>query len=151
GRLGHAVRVGCRVLSRPGDSLARGVDFEAWARSGWIDLLVPCNFFGSVDFNLPYAEWRRRVDACSRRGGRRVVVVPGLDNGLVENGRRRRLTLAEYAVFADRMYRQGAPGVYLFNAFDNDGEVYSSLVGEGLPPDLCAERAKGVAVPDGYD
>ncbi len=148
-RLGHPVRVGVRVSSRPEEARRRGTDFETWARKGWIDWLVPCNFWVSVDFNLPYAEWARLVSAANPN----VLVVPGLDGGAVQDGRRHLLSLGEYAVFADRMYRQGAPGIYLFNLFDSerDSGVWDSILAEGLSPDIVAERAKGVAVSDVHD
>jgi len=144
-RLGHKVLVGARVSSRPETAIARGTDFATWARKGWIDWLVPCNFWRCADFNLPYAEWARLVD------GTGVTVVPGLDNGLVVNGRRRGHNVGEYSLFADRMYRQGAPGIYLFNPFDNKPEVWKALVSEGLPPSLVAMRAKGVTATDEHD
>ena len=80
-----------------------------------------------------------------------MTVVPGLDNGLVVNGRRRGHNVGEYSLFADRMYRQGAPGIYLFNPFDNKPEVWKALVSEGLPPSLVAMRAKGVTATDEHD
>jgi hypothetical protein len=148
-RLGHRVRVGARVSSRPEAARARGTDFESWARKGWIDWLVPSNFWWSVDFNLPYAEWARLIQSANSD----VLVIPGLDGGAAVNGERHFLSLGEYAVFADRMYRQGAPGIYLFNLFDTPKEsgVWDAILSEGLPPDLVAERARGIAVTDVHD
>ena len=148
-RLGHRVRVGARVSSRPEAARARGTDFETWARKGWIDWLVPCNFWWSVDFNLPYAEWARLVQNANSE----VLVIPGLDGGAAVNGKRHILSLGEYAVFADRMYRQGAPGIYLFNLFDTPKEsgVWDAILSEGLPSRLVAERARGVTVTDIHD
>lgn len=148
-RLGHRVSVGARVLSRPEDALARGTDFVKWVREGWIDWLVPCNFWGSVDFNLPYAEWARLVGEANQE----VLVVPGCDSGAAENGRRHCLSLAEYSVFADRMYRQGAGGLYLFNLFDlpKESGVWDAIVREGLPPEAVAARAQGVHVTEEYN
>ncbi len=148
-RLGHPVRVGARVSSRPEKARVRGTDFETWARKGWIDWLVPSNFWWSVDFNLPYAEWARLLKAANPE----VVVVPGLDGGAAVDGQRHFLSLGEYSVFADRMYRQGAPGIYLFNLFDceKDSGVWDAILAEGLPPELVAERAKGVVVTDVHD
>ena len=148
-RLGHPVLVGARVSSRPETARARGTDFEKWARAGWIDWLVPCNMWWSVDFNLPYAEWARLLKAANPR----VRVVPGLDGGAATDGKRHFLSLGEYAAFADRMYRQGASGIYLFNLFDSPKEsgVWDAILSEGLPPDRVAEYARGVAVTDEHD
>lgn len=149
-RLGHPVRVGVRVPSRPDDSLTLGMDFLTWAKNGWVDWIVPCNYVFMVDFGLPYAEWARRV----REVNPAVTVLPGMDVQ-VRTPKIRLVTLAEYAVFADRVYRQGAPGVYLFNPHSqypvSGGSVWRSLVDEGLPPALVAECARGVEVSAGYD
>lgn len=130
-RLGRKVMVGVRVSSRPETAHARGTDFETWARGGWVDWIVPCNFFQNVDFGLPYAEWARLVADVNPN----VLVVPGLDNGVMDGGRRRTLTSGEYAAFASAMYRQGAPGIYVFNPFDNTPAVWESLISNGLPPE----------------
>lgn len=148
-RLGHPVRVAARVISRPDGARRRGTDFVRWAREGWADWIIPCNKWYSTDFNLPYAAWASLV----RDANPKALVVPGTDNGFRKTTYRVPLSMAEYSLFADRMYREGAPGIYLFNAFDHKPEsgVWQTLVTEGLPPDRVAEKAKGVTVPDYTD
>ncbi len=85
-----------------------------------------------------------------RRDGWRISEVWRFSENVV-NGRRRGHNVGQYSLFADRMYRQGAPGIYLFNPFDNKPEVWKSLVSEGLPPSLVAMRAKGVTATDEHD
>lgn len=79
-----------------------------------------------------------------------VTIVPGTDNGIVENRKRRPLTLGEYALFADRVYKAGAPGVYLFNLFDHPKEsgVWQAVVGQGLTPGFVRTAARTVTSVD---
>ena len=142
-RLSHPVRLGVRVPTRPEAARATGLDVAKWCASGWVDWVVPCNFFQSVDFDLPFAEWTKVVAGAARP----VTVLPGLDNGIVVNGKRRALTFDEYAAFAHRMYGQGANGVYVFNIFDlpkEDG-VRAALLTKGLPKDAVAAMAATAA------
>lgn len=120
---GHAVRVGVRVESRPDAAVELGTDAVAWAKEGLVDWIVPCNFFLSVDFDLPVAEWKRLLGPAAKR----TLLVAGMDAGKVvwddANDRwsgRRQLTVGEYCGFADRMYGRGADGISVFNLFTYD-------------------------------
>lgn len=143
-RLGHPVLVSVRVPSRPEESLRRGMDFETWAKKKWIDWLIPCNFWASVDFALPFAEWKTRVAALNPS----VFVLPGLDSGVQvkTDGRlspRRTLTFDEYRLFAKLRQAEGAPGLYLFNPFDTPFSVWQDLLNRGLAP----ETVRDVTIP----
>lgn len=145
-RWGHAVRVGVRVDSDPDAALARGTDAFAWARDGSVDLVVPCNFFESVDFQLPYADWRARMDGVNPI----VRIVPGLDSGVVLPGEKRRfLTIDEYCGWANRQYSQGARGIYLFNLFTHplSSGVMQFVLKNGLGPEIVEAHAQ--SVPEG--
>jgi len=142
-RLGHPVRVGVRVDSDPKAALGHGTDPFAWAAQGSVDLVVPCNFYFSADFDLPLGEWTSRLAAANPR----VRVIPGTDNGLVEEGKQRRvLTLDEYCGWADRMNARGGKGVYLFNfmLYPRDGEVWKFFIANGFGPEAIADHAKSV-------
>ena len=135
-RLGHPVLVSARVPSRPDDALKRGMDFETWAGKGWIDWLVPCNFWASADFGLPFADWKARLAAVNPK----TVVIPGLDCGVqeVKDGKvsaRRSLTYDEYRLFAKLRQQEGAEGLYVFNPFDTPFETWQALVYRGLAPE----------------
>ena len=135
--------------TRPEAARATGLDVAKWCASGWIDWVVPCNFYQSVDFDLPFAEWMKVVAGAARP----VTLVPGLDNGILVNGKRRALTFGEYAAFAHRMYGQGANGVYVFNIFDlpkEDG-VRSALLTKGLPKEEVAAWSEGLVLPHSHD
>lgn len=131
-RRGHRVMVGVRVASRPEAALGRGTDVFAWAKAGSVDWIIPCNFYGAVDFFMPYGEWKKRVEAANPS----VKVIPGMDQGTMgEKTGRRPLVYAEYLVFANLMYAQGAEGVYMFNLFDHaaDNDAWNNLIQKGLP------------------
>lgn len=142
-RLGHPVRVGVRVDSDPKAALGHGTDPFAWAEAGYVDLVVPCNFYFSADFDMPLEEWTRRLTAANPR----VRVVPGTDNGLVVEGTKRRdLTLEEYFGWADRMNARGGTGIYLFNFmyYPRNGKVWKFFTAYGFGPDAIAGHEKSV-------
>ena len=148
-RLGHKVKLGVRVPTDIEGAQAIGLDVLAWVREGLVDLIVPCNFFATVDFLLPYADWKARVGAIDPK----VEILPGLDNGVVKEGGRgirQNLTLPEYRGFADSLHAEGAPGIYIFNLFvtpRKDG-VWDSLLTQGLSPAQIANRSR--AYPTSY-
>lgn len=142
---GHPILVCARVDSDPRAALARGTDPFQWAREGSVDWIVPCNFFSTVDFELPYAEWRSKMDEISPQ----VRIVPGADSGLLIPGKgwnRRLLTRDEYYGWADRLQKQGANGFYLFNLFQHSetGEVWRSILKDGLSQEIIKNRTKSV-------
>lgn len=63
---------------------------------------------------------------------------------------RRLLTLAEYREWTDRMQRQGADGIYIFNLFTYHEPAYHAtttepwdvIVREGLSPEAIRGKAK---------
>jgi len=150
-RRGHAIRIAARVDSDPVSALNHGMDYRTWAKEGLIDWLIACNFWETVDFELPYASWAAELAALNPK----VMLVPGLDCGVRLPGQKRRfLTPEEYAGWGDKMYRAGAKGVYVFNLFcepvDSKRTKHASwdlVVKEGFTPEILARHAK--AIPDG--
>ncbi len=154
-RRGHPILLGVRVSTRPGAALAKGMDVSAWARERLVDWIVPANFFGSVDFDLPVDEWLKLVaDA-----GSSAIVVPCLDTGVMtrdpKTGRRsprRMLTLPEYCGWAKRMYERGAAGVYYFNLFTyfeasyhvTDTSPWDFIVSRGLTPETIKDQPASI-------
>ena len=148
-RLGHKVRLGVRVPTDIKGALSIGLNVVAWAREGLVDMIVPCNFFATADYTLPYSEWKAAIDAVRPS----ILIIPGLDNGVVKEGGRgirQNLTVAEYRGFADSMHHDGAPGVYLFNLFvaPKTNGVWNAILSEGLSPDVVATRSR--AYPSSY-
>ena len=146
-RLGHPVKIGCRVTTAYGAALALGTDPVLWAKEGLIDWLVVCNFFGTVDFNMDYADWKKRIQAVNPA----VTIVPGLDSGVVKDyggSGRQLLTLEEYRGWLDAQYSQGAPGVYLFNPFHfaETSMVWNAMLDGGFAPDAVAAAKRAYPV-----
>lgn len=142
-RLGHPVRIGVRVDTRPDSALTRGTDVFTWARKRWIDQIVPCNAFNAIDFDLPYGEWRRRMDEANPD----VAIVPGTDANVgFTDKTHRKLSIDEYCAWADRMYSQGAPGLYLFNLFLHPATngVWRFVLDGGLAKESVSAHTKSI-------
>lgn len=141
---GHAVKVGARVESDPEAAVLRGTDPFAWAKAGAVDLIVPCNYFASADFSLPYRAWVRRMMPINDK----VKIVPGTDSAVYETAskKRRLMSIDEYCGWANRLYEEGAPGVYLFNLFQHpsDGEVWNFILDKGLSPEVVRNHTQTV-------
>ena len=154
-RRGHPILLGVRVASRPAAALAKGMAVAAWTREKLVDWVVPANFFGSVDFDIPLGAWQKIVaDA-----GSSALVVPCLDTGVItqdpttkRRSPRRMLTLAEYCGWAGRMYERGAPGVYFFNLFTyfeaayhvTDTTPWDFIITHGLTPESIKGRPASI-------
>jgi hypothetical protein len=112
-RLGHPVRLGARVPSRPETARNLGLDGAEWARAGLIDLLVPTPFWATCEFDLPIPTWRRLLAGtkCALAGGLEINYRP-LPSG---NAVMMPPDLAAGAAMA--VLRGGADFVYLFNYF----------------------------------
>lgn len=112
-RVGHPIRLGCRVPSTPETARRLGLDGVAWARAGLIDLLVVTPFWATCEFNMPIGTWRRLLDGtqCALAGGLEVRYqpFPGGPEGMMT---------PELAVgAATAILSAGADFVYLFNYF----------------------------------
>lgn len=144
---GHPVRVAVRVHSNPDEALGLGTDVFSWAREGFVDLVVPCNFLTACDFELPLAEWRRRISVENPR----VKVVPGTDAFVHPEQSNWKnstpLTAAELRGFLDRMYREGAVGFYFFNHFEHNR---SQEVGHYLSEPGLIDKDKIVGLTRAY-
>ena len=72
---GHPILFGVRVPAHPDAAAGLGMDAVAWARAGLVDLIVPCPFWSSSDFDIPVELWRERLGAVADQ----VTVAPGLE------------------------------------------------------------------------
>ena len=162
-RRGHPIRVGVRVAARPERAFALGTDAETWAREGLVDWVTPCNFFNTLDFGLPMAEWCRLIHAANSK----VLVLGGCDfAGLMRdatfNGYKPvEPTLAEVAGYYERLVDAGAQGASYFNRFrchmSNPMHVFVQM--DGVPMDAerlrRMDRAYAVTridtIPSGWD
>jgi hypothetical protein len=60
-RLGHPVKVGVRVPSRPESGRRLGLDGLTWAREGLVDQLVLSSLVWVIEFDMPIDEWKRQL------------------------------------------------------------------------------------------
>ena len=67
--------LGLRVPAHPDAAAGLGMDAVQWAREGLVDLIVPCPFWASSDFDIPVELWRERLGTAADR----VTVAPGLE------------------------------------------------------------------------
>jgi len=119
-RLGKR-RIGVRVPSTPVTAKRLGMDAVTWAREGLADLVVPTNFWRTVDTAMPIALWRQLLPAG-------VLLGAGLELGLnphltskTSTGKAFQTNSLETVRGAAAAYlQQGADRVYLFNYMDSD-------------------------------
>ena len=125
---GHAIELSARVMAYPENSQERGLQIDVWAKEGLVDYVMPCNFYMNIRYDISADNWRKWI-------GDRAVVVPGADSGVMEYGKRRLATYAEYRKWAEAMRRRGAKdGFYLYNLFGHpmDGESWNDILSKGL-------------------
>ena len=145
---GRRILLGARVTSSYDGALELGTNPIAWAKDASIDWLVVGNFFGTVDFNLDYADWAKRIGAVNPN----VTVVPSLDSGVCKEywAGRRYLTLEELRGWCDTQYAQGASGFYVFNPFhfEENGlnEQWNGLLDGGLAPGAVKASSRAYPV-----
>ncbi len=133
---GHRIRLGVRVPTHPDAAAGLGMDGVLWAREGLIDLLAPCPFWSSSDFDIPVETWLGRLgdDAVAR-----VTVAPGVEYNARPwpGGTPVANTLATLYGFAASARQRGADSLYLFNWMDSGtrpvaASRYRKLVEKGL-------------------
>ena len=112
-RLGHPVKLGARVPSRPDTARNLGLDGAAWAREGLVDLLVPTPFWATCEFDMPMATWRELLD------GTKTTLAGGLEIRYQPHPAAKAQTMTPEltAGAAIAVLKGGADHVYLFNYF----------------------------------
>ncbi|WP_414663366.1 hypothetical protein [Horticoccus sp. 23ND18S-11] len=142
-RRGHPIRLGVRVTAHPDAAAGLGLDAVRWAREGWIDLIVPCPFWRTSDFDIPLEVWRERLGPAAAT----VAVVPGFEHNLRAwlSGVTGPNDLATLRGFAAGAQHRGAESLYLFNWMDSQtrpvsAEDYAELLRTGLKPAAVAGR-----------
>ena len=142
-RRGHPIRLGVRVPAHPDAAAGLGLDAVRWAQGGWVDLIVPCPFWRTSDFDIPLGLWREQLGASADR----IAVVPGFEHNVRAwvTGATGPNDLATLRGFAATMQHRGADSLYLFNWMDSQtrpvsAEDYAGLLREGLAP-AALERA----------
>ena len=125
-RRGHRVKVAVRLLTRPEESVKRGLRADLWAEEGLIDAVIPCNFWDSMDFDIPIAKWKEWTK-------NRVLVFAGTDSGITDSKGRRLASYSDYLNWARAARKNGADGFYLFNLFMHPrATTWNSVLDGGL-------------------
>ncbi len=158
-RRGRPILLGVRVPAHPDAAALLGMDGVQWAREGLVDLLVPCPFWASSDFDIPVELWKERLGPA----GASVVLAPGLEHNARPwpGGKPVANTLASAYGFAASAHARQADALYLFNWMDSEtrpvaSTAYRTLVERGLGTDIVsqAERRHPVCyrdtVPSGF-
>jgi hypothetical protein len=141
----HPILLGVRAPAHPDAAAGLGMDAVEWARNGLVDLIVPCPFYFSSDFDIPIELWHERLKDTAKA----VAVVPGLESSARPwpGGEPVGNTLETLRGFAASSYHRGADGVYLFNWMDaNDwpvsGSDYKLLLRDGVGAKVVASAAR---------
>lgn len=124
---GRRLLIAARVPTRPENAFVFGHDTETWAREGLVDWIIAAPFLDWIDYGLPCAAWKKRLQAL--KPDLRFLV--GLDNcGMTRDWKHWRPSRAEACAYFERMFAEGAEGFYFFNYFDynekSKWEVWSS-------------------------
>jgi len=156
-RRGRRLGVSVRVAAMPEAAYGLGCDVATWAERGYVDVVMPCNFFSTTDFAADWVEWKRRL----ARANPKVRLVGGIDSfGVAREALGPRgFTVPEFAGYLERMTAAGVTDVGFFNLFGyKDDELGRYVQVEGMP-DLSGwvrrhDRTYPVtfhdAVPEGY-
>lgn len=142
---GHAIQLAARVPAHPDAAKGLGMDGVRWAKEGLVDLLIPCPFWTSSDFDIPVELWREQLGV----EGAAVKIAPGLEfncrawpgGGAVAND------LASTRGFAASAWQRGADQIYLFNFMDSETipvstSDYRILVEQGLGKDVVFSQPR---------
>lgn len=126
---GRPLKLSARILAKPEQNLAIGLDPIDWARQGLVDFLVVSHYLRN-DFALPIAEFRQAIpDAIPLYGS--IEVEPKEDT---------------YRDIARQLWDDGADGVLMFNFFtrrQNGKEPPFELLNElGNPATIKSTPAK---------
>lgn len=113
---GHAIRISVRVQYGCKPAAELGLDPVTWAKEGLVDLVVPGNFWTSVDFGADLVEWKRAIAAANPK----VKVIPSAADNvagapLYRGGQPVTCDAAILRGWSDLMNCQGADGLYFFN------------------------------------
>ncbi len=148
---GHRIALGVRVPAHPDAALGLGMNAVDWARDGLVDLIVPCPFWTTSDFNIPVDLWKERL--LRARVSERVMVAPGLEFNARPwpSAAAAANTLGSVYGFAAAAWQRGADGIYLFNWMDSGtrpipGSTYRLLIEKGVGPAVVEHAPRRVPV-----
>jgi len=119
-RMGHPVKIGVRVPSRPQTARGLGLDAVAWAKLGLVDYIVITPFWATAEFDMPVELWKELLH------GTNVTLAAGLEINLRPTPKvwpkyGAGFTNTAETVFgaASSLLHRGADRIYLFNYMDS--------------------------------
>jgi hypothetical protein len=126
---GRPLKISARILAKPEQNLAIGLDPVTWAKEGLVDFLVVSHYLRN-DFALPIGEFRKLVPASMPLYGS-IEVEPKKEN---------------YRNIANKLWANGVDGILLFNFFtgrENNKPPPFELLNElGDPKTIKNTKAK---------
>ncbi len=135
---GHAIRLGARVPADPDAARGLGMDGVRWVKEGLVDMLVPCPFWTTSDFDIPLEKWREQTGDAAKG----IVLAPGLEFNIRAHpgGGALANDLESVRGFAAASYYRGADQIYLFNFMDSETipvsqSDYRTLLEQGMGRD----------------
>ena len=142
---GHRILLSVRVPAHPDAAAGLGMDAILWADEGLVDMIVPCPFWSSSDFDIPVELWRQRVGLRADH----VAVVPGVEYNARSwpGGAAVANDLAALRGFAASARDRGADSLYLFNWMDSEtrpvtANDYALLLQNGLSREEIVRRPR---------
>ena len=113
---GHPIYLAARVPADPDAARGLGMDGVAWGKDGLIDLIIPCPFWTTTDFDIPVEVWKERL------AGTKVAIAPGAEYNVraFPSANAAPCSLAQLYGFAASEKFRGTTNVYLFNWMDCD-------------------------------
>ena len=118
-RYGHRIKIAVRCHPNPAYSVEFGFDILEWAKQRLIDLVVPSPRWATSDNDMPIRLWKQMMEPYG-------VEVAGCVELLARSypGSKLAYNTAESAIgSAVNILSQGADKLYLFNYFDQSGEM----------------------------
>ena len=138
-RRGHRIFISASIGSNPEACLSAGMDAVEWAKEGLIDVLIVGCFWSSIDYDLPYAEWKKRIAAVNKN----VRLMVRMDDAVQQGYKWYRFMLDEpsYRGYWDNMMAQGCRDFGYFNLFDPPSGQWKSWRGDvvmnhGITPEF---------------
>jgi|APSaa5957512576_1039674.scaffolds.fasta_scaffold08099_2 catechol 2,3-dioxygenase-like lactoylglutathione lyase family enzyme len=114
---GHPIFLSARVPAHPDAAAGLGMDGVTWSREGLVDMLVPCPFWTTSDFDIPIELWKERLGEHADT----VAIAPGLEYNSRpwSGGKPTANSLPCVYGFASSARARGAEAIYLFNFMDS--------------------------------
>ncbi len=112
-RRGRPIRIAVRVPTRPAVAQGFGLDVPTWIARGFVDTVIPCNFYVTIDNEIPLKQWRDLIAKTERP----CDLAPGTDHRIqaYPGGPVLTSNLETLRGFSATMIGRGADRIYLFN------------------------------------